>query len=266
MNLFKILITLPRFVRLFLKSRSMTKKIAKDPNYITEEFRYIWLQKRARYILWLMNIKLIVHDEKNWLDKGCLVIANHQSNVDPLIIFALNNFEKTSPCAFIAKKELNDSRLYRRFIHLIDVLLLDRKNPRQAMEVIQQANELIRVPRSMVVFPEGTRSHTQEMGEFHSGTFKIAQKAHCPIIPVSIIDSYKIKNKNFKKSGKKYITVVFNEPLKPSKFIEKDTKFIANIVKSSIQKGIDRYQDKNNGKEYKKYKVNVKDKTKENVI
>lgn len=188
------------------------------------------------------------------------MVANHQSNVDPGLLYVLNDFNKTAPCAFIAKKELANNKAFKNFLTLIDVLFLDRNNPRQAIEIIKEANDLIRVPRTMVVFPEGTRSHSQEMGEFHAGTFKIAQKAHAPIIPVSIVNSYQIFNKEYKKRGKKYVHIVFHKPIKPDTFMTKSTELIANNVKQIIQKGIDQYRDADHKKAYLEYKASLKKK------
>ncbi|AHF57582.1 lysophospholipid acyltransferase family protein [Spiroplasma eriocheiris] len=261
-NIWKIILTLPRFLRMLTKSKSMARKIKRDPNIVSEEYRYHWLQKRTKYMLWIFDIKLIVHNEENWIDKGCLMVANHQSNIDPAIIFRLNDFNKTAPCAFIAKKELATDKRFKNFVALIDVLFLDRKNPRQAIEVINEANELIRVPRTMVVFPEGTRSHQQEMGEFQAGSFKIAQKAHAPIIPVSLVNSYQVLNKKVKQKGKKYIHVVFHKPIKPDTFMTKPTDLISNNVKQIIQKGIDQYKDVDHKKAYEKYRAELKQKAK----
>ncbi|WP_338955671.1 lysophospholipid acyltransferase family protein [Spiroplasma endosymbiont of Polydrusus cervinus] len=259
-NIWKIILTWPRFLRTITKARSISKKIKHDPNIVSEEYRYHWLQKRTRYMLWVYDVKIIAHDRDNWIDKGCLMIANHQSNVDPVLLYALNDFNKIAPCAFIAKKELANDRPYKNFLTLIDVLFLDRENPRQALEVIKEANDLIRVPRTMVVFPEGTRNPSQEIGEFHAGSFKIAQKAHAPIIPVSIVNSYLIFNKKFKKRGKKYVHVVFHKPIKPDTFMTKPTELIANNVKQIIQKGIEQYQDVDHKKAYIEYKASLKKK------
>ncbi|AGM25968.1 1-acyl-sn-glycerol-3-phosphate acyltransferase [Spiroplasma syrphidicola EA-1] len=260
-NGWKVFLTLPRFLRTLTKSKSMAKKVKRDPNLVTEEYRYHWLQKRCRYFLWLFDIKLIVHNRDNWIDKGCLMVANHQSNIDPGILFSLNDFSKTAPCAFIAKLELQNDKTFKRFLTLIDVLFLDRKNPRQALEVMQEANELIRIPRTMVIFPEGTRSHSEEMGEFQAGSFKIAQKAHVPIIPVSIVNSYRVLNKKAKKRGRKYVHIVFHKPIKPDTFMTKPTDLIANNVKQIIQKGLDQFANVDDKKAYHEYKKELKKKS-----
>lgn len=258
LNIWKIFITWPKFLQIIIKAKNISKKIKIDPNIISEEYRYRWLQKQTRYIIWIYNIKIIVHNRKNWIDKGCLMIANHQSNIDPVLLFSLNDFKKTAPCAFIAKKELQNNKKYLFILSLIDVLFLNRENPRQALEIIKEANNLIRLPRTLVVFPEGTRSKSQKIGEFHSGSFKIAQKAHVPIIPVSIINSYQIFNKKFKKRNKKYIHIIFHKPIKPDTFIEKSTNLIAKNVKQIIQEGINKYKNINNKKYFENLKKNKK--------
>lgn len=259
-NAWKIILTWPKFLQIIAKAKSISKKIRRDPNIVSEEYRYHWLQKQVRYMLWIYDVKIIVHNRDNWIDKNCLMIGNHQSNIDPILLFFLNDFNKTAPCAFIAKKELETNRTYKNFLILIDVLFLDRNNPRQAVEIMKEANDLIRLPRTMVVFPEGTRSQSKEIGEFHAGSFKIAQKAHTPIIPVSIVNSYPIFNKKFKNKGKKYVHVVFHKPIKPDTFMTKSTELIANNIKQIIQKGIDQYQDVDHKKAYTEYKSSLKKK------
>ena len=100
---------------------------------------------------------------------------------------------------------------------LLMFCFLDRKNPRQALEVLNHAKELIRVPRSMILFPEGHRSNQDEMIPFKPSLFKIAQKAHVPIIPCAIVNSYRV-NSHDKENKRKYIHVVFHTPIKTSNF------------------------------------------------
>lgn len=260
LNVWKIIITFPKFLQIIIKSKHMIKKIKKNPNIISEEYRYYWLQKQCKYILWIFNIKLIPHNTHNWINKSCLMVANHQSNIDPILIFYLNDFNKTPPCAFIAKKELIYNKKIKNLFFLIDVLFLDRNNIKQTIEIMEQAYKLIRTPRTMVVFPEGKRSHNQFINEFHPGSFKIAQKSYTPIIPVSIINSYQIMNKHIKKKGKKYIHILFHKPIKPDTFISKPTNFIADIVKKIIKKGINKYTNVNHKMAYKEFLIKQKNK------
>lgn len=237
MNIWKVILTFPYLLKTLSKARSMTKKVLRDPNMVSEELRYIWLQKRARYFAWVLDTKITVLGLENWPSKGCVMIANHQSNFDPLALLYINDFSKFAPLGFIAKKELRKEKFIKNFINLIDVLFLDRENPRQALEVFSAAKDLIRVPRTMVIFPEGTRSNSSEVQEFKPGAFKIAYQAYVPIVPVSIINSYQVFDKTH--TGKKNIKIIIHKPWLPQNFIHIPTNKLAeniqNIIATSVE-------------------------------
>jgi 1-acyl-sn-glycerol-3-phosphate acyltransferase len=71
-------------------------------------------------------------------------------------------------------------------------VFIDRQNPREAVNAINQAAENIKAGYSMGIFPEGTRTRDASVGEFKNGAFKIAQKTGCPIVPIAISGSYKL--------------------------------------------------------------------------
>lgn len=243
MNKWKVLITWPYLLLTLRSSKKMTKKILRDPNLVAESKRYYWLQKKCNYFAWLYNVKLNIIGEENLIQhKGCIMIANHQSNFDALLLFLCNDFSKYAPMAFIAKKELLRYRIFKNFVQLIDVLFLDRKNPRQAIEVFNEAKMLIRVPRTLVIFPEGTRSHSKNIGEFKSATLRIAYQAYVPIIPVAIINSHLVFNKSVK--GKKDIYLVFHKPLEPVNFINISRENLALHLQKMLQKTINNFSSK----------------------
>ncbi|WP_342277868.1 lysophospholipid acyltransferase family protein [Spiroplasma endosymbiont of Nephrotoma flavescens] len=244
MNKWRVIITLPYLLQTLRKAKKMTKKVLRDPNSVSEEYRYKWLQKRARYFAWLYNVKVYPQGLENWVNnKGCVMIANHQSNFDALLLLLINDFSKFAPLAFIAKQELQEHKIFKRFVQLIDVLFLDRNNPRHALEVFSDAKMLIRVPRTMVIFPEGTRSNSSTVQEFKPAALRIAYQAYVPIIPVAIINSYEVFNK--KSQGKKKIYLVIQKPLDPANFINITTDNLARNMQSNIQKIINNFNLKN---------------------
>ena len=239
MNIAKLLLTFPYYLRTLTKAKAMTKKIFQDADLVSEETRYFWMQRRTKYVLWLLNIKVIPHNSTNWLDKSVLLVANHQSNLDPVALFALNNFAKTAPLAFIAKKELLKMKYAANFLYLIDVIFLDRLKPRHMLEALEKANELIRIPRGIALFPEGTRSKTKAMQPFKAAFLNIAQKAHCPIVPVSIVNSYEFEQKPRPKTI--YLHIVFHKPIKPINLVNRKREIISKQLQLTIQKGLDKY-------------------------
>ena len=113
-----------------------------------------------------------------------LLVQNHRSNYDPIATgWALRRHD----IAFVTKPENLKIPIAGPWIYMANYLPIDRQDPRRAMTTIQAASEFIRRDEmSIGIYPEGTRSKTDEMLPFHNGVFKIAQKANVPIVVVSI--------------------------------------------------------------------------------
>ena len=109
-----------------------------------------------------------------------LLVGNHRSNYDPIVaVWALRHTQ----LSFITKPENLKIPLAGPFIYRSNFLPIDRENPREAMKTINAAAELIENDVCSVgVYPEGTRSKTDEMLPFHNGVFKIAKKAGVPVV------------------------------------------------------------------------------------
>ena len=122
-----------------------------------------------------------------------IFVANHQSLYDIIgIIWYLRRFH----AKFVSKKELGKGipSVSYNLRHGGSVLI-DRKDPKQALPVIKGLGEYIeKHNRSAVIFPEGTRSKTGKPKEFAQSGLKIlckyAQNAY--IVPISINNSWKM--------------------------------------------------------------------------
>ncbi len=114
-----------------------------------------------------------------------LLVGNHRSNYDPIAtVWALR--QRGVDVAFITKPENMKIPLVR-LIHRANFLVIDREDPRKAVETIHAAADLLR--RDVVnvgVYPEGTRSKAAEMLPFHNAVFKIAKQAGTPILVAAI--------------------------------------------------------------------------------
>ncbi|AHI53098.1 lysophospholipid acyltransferase family protein [Spiroplasma culicicola] len=226
--------------RTVVKAKKITKRIKNDPNAYSEEYRYNWVKKKIRKVLKIGNVNIHVFGIENWLDRGIILAPNHQSNMDPILLMAINDFALQQPVAFIAKEELWSATIFKHFMNLTDNIPLDRKSPRSALNAMKEGKELINeYKRSVVVFPEGTRSRQQELQEFLGASMKLAQMSYAPIVPVTIIDSYKLYEKRPK--GRLNIKVIFGKPLMPEKFISIKTDILTQNVKKEVQKNMDKY-------------------------
>ena len=96
---------------------------------------------------------------------------------------------------------------------LLVCVFIDRKGPRHSMEAMRQAQALVQAGESVVVFPEGTRSKGDAMGEFKHGAFKMAFAAGAPVVPVVIDGSYKIMEANHNLMCPGHVTMTVLPPI-----------------------------------------------------
>lgn len=117
-------------------------------------------------------------------DGRFLLVCNHRSNYDPIVTW---HVLKRYDLAFISKAANFGIPIWGRLIRRCCFMAIDRENPKNALTTIRNAAALIQSNEcSVAVYPEGTRSKTLELLPFHSGVFKIAQKAGVPIVVMTI--------------------------------------------------------------------------------
>lgn len=257
LNKWKMLYMWAPLLNIKRKASKIVRKNRKYPDTYTEEYCYTWVKKAVNKLLYVLDVDIKVEGIENWLDKGVVLAVNHQSNIDPAILIAINNFSKQQPLAFIAKQELWTDKKFKNFVRLIDCIPLDRNSPRSALEAFKEARELVvDYKRSLVIFPEGTRSQSQEMNEFHPASLKVAQMAHAPIIPVSIINSYQVFAEDRPKRVE--MKVVFGKPILPSKHISLKTEDLTRFVQKTVQENLNKW-------EHEKMKYALKKITKKDI-
>jgi 1-acyl-sn-glycerol-3-phosphate acyltransferase len=135
--------------------------------------------------------------------------ANHSSMFD---IWALAAALPGS-VRFVAKQELARIPLLGRAMITAGHVVIDRPNPRRALEGYQRAAEVIRRGISAVVFPEGTRSRTGELLPFKNAPFGLAIAAQVPIIPVYVHRTFAILPKGGFRVRPQPIEIRVGEPI-----------------------------------------------------
>ncbi len=142
-----------------------------------------------------MGLKITVRGmEKLPEDKSFLLVSNHVSGFDPVVI--MNRLNKYKVCC-IAKPSIMRLPCIGRIAYGMGCLGIDRENDRNALKtIITAANYLKKGVCNICIFPEGTRSRTGEMLPFHAGSFKIAQRAGAELVIAAIKGSGSI-TKNF---------------------------------------------------------------------
>lgn len=150
-------------------------------------------KKWARSLVKLAGVTIAITGEEKIPAEGpVLFVSNHQGNFDIPIL--LGYIDK--PKAFIAKIELLKFPFIRTWMIHMKCVFMDRSDIRQSLKVINQATDYLKEGYSMVIFPEGSRSQGETLGEFKPGSLKLALKAGVPIVPITIRGSYKILEQN----------------------------------------------------------------------
>jgi 1-acyl-sn-glycerol-3-phosphate acyltransferase len=147
-----------------------------------KDFLYALGHGGVRLALTLSGIRYRVAGREHVPPRAVVFCANHQSNVDPPVLF-----EALHPRVHILyKAELNALPLLARAFRVGGFIPVDRRNKEAAMRSIEAGAESIRSGNSFLIFPEGTRSRTADLLPFKKGGFIMAIKAQAPIVPVAV--------------------------------------------------------------------------------
>lgn len=147
----------------------------------------------GKFVIRLSGAKVNVIGLENLPKNETVVfVSNHQSNFDiPLLLSSID-----VPKGFIAKKELETWPVISSWMKLTNCVFMDRVNLRKSAQAIVEGVKILKSGHSMVIFPEGTRSKGKPVSEFKGGSFKLATKSKCPIVPLTINGTYKLLEAN----------------------------------------------------------------------
>ena len=181
------------------------------------------------------NIDLTVTGLENVpQEDGFMLYSNHQGLFDVVAIAG------TVPKAIgaVLKKELWDIPFLHQIAVCTNSFAMDREDVRQSLTVIQNVTEEVKKGRNYLIFPEGTRSKLgNKMLEFHGGSFRCATKSKCPIVPIALVDCFKVLDQK----GSKMVSVQIHylEPILYEEYAGMKPAEVAALVKARIQAKID---------------------------
>lgn len=142
----------------------------------------------SQSMLYVAGVKVVVSGLENIPEVPAVFISNHQGNFDiPILLASLDK-----PKGFVAKIELKKMPFISTWMRHLNCIFIDRGDARQSLTALSNSSEILEGGHSIIIFPEGTRSKGEALGEFKSGAFKMAFKTGAPLVPVSIDGSYKI--------------------------------------------------------------------------
>ena len=161
-------------------------------------------------------------------DEAVLYVINHRSFFDIILTYV----RVPRPTGYVAKKELLNYLTLTWWMKLLHCEFLDRKDIRKGMKTINDCAEKIKKGISMVIFPEGTRNKGDEpMLPFHGGSFKIAEKTDCKIIPVVLTNTSAIFEDHLPWLRSKKVTIDYLPPVDTAKMDREERKQLPEHVR-----------------------------------
>lgn len=223
-------------------------------NNISFEQKFYKVKYCCLKVLKILGVKLdvenleIFNDISN--DKKVLIVCNHQSMLDPVVLIALSN----TPFTLIAKKQIGHYPFVGKVLKLLNGETLDRSDLKKQVKTILKVEQSISANKnSWAIFPEGKRQKKPYEGilEVHHGSFKIVKNSKCDLYVCSIFGSY--RPLQFFKYHQLHPVVQFrvNEKIKSDFYSNLSTKEIAE----KIQKIFTLNYDKMLEKDKKNYKI-----------
>lgn len=172
----------------------------------------------------------VVGRENIPLNQAVVFCANHQSNVDPPVLFqALHR-----RLHILYKAELRKLPVLGKVLEVGGFIPVQREQRDAAFASIEKAAESIRQGNSFLIFPEGTRSKTDDLLPFKKGGLVMALRAQAPIIPVAIMGGRAAMQKGSAWVRPVNVTVRIGQPIATTGMTTDDRDQLIEVVRAKI--------------------------------
>jgi len=185
----------------------------------------------ARILLKLSGVKVEVLGVEHVLrDRPQIFMSNHQSGFDIFIVLAYI----PGQFRWIAKKELFRIPVFSLAMKKAGYIEIDRQHRDQAMMSLNRAAQKIREGKSVMSFPEGTRSRDGQIKPFKQGMFHLALQAGVPIVPVTIVGASEIMPKRSLRIYPGKIRLIIGHPIDVQPYTPETRQELMNQVRQVI--------------------------------
>jgi long-chain acyl-CoA synthetase len=175
----------------------------------------LWLLRLLSVIFW--RVRVVNREALN--TPNCIIAANHESYLDIVWISSALPFRRRKDFYSIGKRRL----VFLKYIFpMLPVIFVEERN---TLPSLKASADILRSQKTLVIFPEGTRSRSGDVGEFKTGAAYLARNLGRPIVPVSIDGAFEVYPSSHKVpriftrvSGR----VIVGDPIDPSKFSSVD--------------------------------------------
>lgn len=213
--------------------RAKYNKLKKKSEEEAQKYLETCVKGWAQFIIDKIHLNVEISGLDNIPKEACLFVSNHQSFLDIPVLLA----NLPGMVGFVAKKELANSPMITFWMEQIGCVFINRENPREGIKAILKGVENLKNGKSMLIFPEGTRSKSEQMNEFKKGSLKMAQKSGAPIVPITLDGTYKSYEGNNNKIKSDTIKIKIHKPIDIKNLNKEDKDLIHTKIQEIIKNG-----------------------------
>lgn len=181
----------------------------------------------------------ILHPERLVGDRSFVIASNHESFYDIPVLFT----SLPMPVRFLAKRNLFRLPFLGWSMAAAGFVPVDRQDHAHGREVLDVALRRLRGGRSLVVFPEQTRTRTGELSPFKSGAALFAIKSGLPLLPVGIAGTFRVHRRGAFHIQPAAVVMAVGEPIGVAGKTAKDRAAVTNALRDSIARLRDEARD-----------------------
>ncbi|MGN0142769.1 MAG: lysophospholipid acyltransferase family protein [Roseburia sp.] len=199
------------------------------------------VQWAFKVILFICGTRITVIGEENVpKDETVLYIGNHKSYFDIIITYA----RCPGLTGYVSKDSMKKVPLLSTWMRRLHCLFINREDVKEALKTILAGVENIKNGISVCIFPEGTRNKTDElMLPFKEGSFKMAEKTGCAIIPMAISNSAEILENHFPRVKKTHVVLEYGKPIYPNELDKETRKKVGAYCQGIIEEMLKKNQE-----------------------
>lgn len=200
---------------------------------------HIWGKLFCRILLLPVTIKGQEHIQEK---TSYVFAANHQGAFDIFLILGFLGQE----FKWMMKKSLRNIPLIGRACYDAGYIFVDKSGPKKIKETIDRARSILQGGTSLVVFPEGSRTHTGRMNSFKKGAFQLAEQLQLPVVPVAIEGSFDVYPRSRRLGFVTFhkLTLTILEPIPPKGEGAESIKTLMDETYHAINEALDpRYKN-----------------------
>ncbi|MDH8701511.1 1-acyl-sn-glycerol-3-phosphate acyltransferase [Dysgonomonadaceae bacterium PH5-43] len=205
----------------------------------------------SRFICFISLCPVKVKGREKLKKQSYIFVANHQGAYDIFLIYGFLNY----PIKWVMKQSLRKIPFVGKACELAGFIFVDSSSPQAAAKTVKEAEEKLKNGgASIVIFPEGSRTFTGEIGKFKKGAYQMAMDLKLPIVPITINGSFDVMKRGSFLLNPHKMELVMHDPILTDNLNVNNVRDVANNIRNladlsrnEIDAGLwSKYKSKNN--------------------